>query len=193
MSQAIDTPPPVNIAGFDRFIASISGDGFYELIGGEIVAMTDPTVAHAIIVGNIGRPLGSLMRARGCHAAQGGVHIQSREDGHGLNKPRPDLMAFCPPIDQRRNFVTNPLVVVEVLSPGSLDTDRGLKLRFYKHSVPTLRHIALVYQDQMRVEHFHRDDTGWVTEVLTTPEAILHFNLIGFSLALSAIYDAIEF
>ncbi|MDQ2805094.1 MAG: Uma2 family endonuclease [Pseudomonadota bacterium] len=48
-----------------------------------------------------------------------------------------------------------PLVVV--LSPSTIDTDRGEKLRFYK-ALPTLRHIALVYQDQMHVEHYRRTD-----------------------------------
>jgi Uma2 family endonuclease len=154
--------------------------------------MTNPSIAHAVIVGNIGGPLRTLMRARGCYVAQGDVHVQSRSDGEGINKPRPDLIAFCGPVDMRRNFVTNPLVVVEVLSPSNMDADRGAKLRFYKTALPMLQHIALVYQDQTRVEHFWRTDMGWSVEALVTIEAVLRFEAIGFEIGLAEIYDAVE-
>jgi Uma2 family endonuclease len=193
MSDAIDHPPPVTVAEFDRFLDMQRGDTRYELIGGEIVAMTNPTIAHEDIVGNIGGPLRTLMRARGCRVSQGGVHVQSREDGQGNNKPRPDLMAYCGPVDATRNYVTNPLVVVEVLSPSNMDADRGLKLRFYKTALPMLQDIALVYQEQPRVEHFWRTDTGWSTESLVTIEAVLRFDAIGFEIALTEIYAGVEF
>lgn len=192
MSHAIDHPPPVTIAEFDRLLETQRGETRYELIGGEIVAMTNPTIAHEVIVGNIGGPLRTLMRGRDCHVSQGGVHVQSRADGEGSNKPRPDLIAFCSPVDMRRNFVTNPLVVVEVLSPSNMDADRGAKLRFYKTALPMLQHIALVYQDQVRVEHFRRIDAGWSTESLVTPDAVLRFDAVGFEIPLAGIYAGVE-
>jgi Uma2 family endonuclease len=192
MLHAVDQPPPVSIAEFDRFLDTQRGEARYELIGGEIVAMTNPTIAHAVIVGNIGRPLGTLMRGRNCYVAQGDVHVQSRADGEGSNKPRPDLMAFCGPVDMRRNFVTNPLVVVEVLSPSNMDADRGAKLRFYKTALPMLQDIALVYQDQVRVEHFWRSDAGWSVETLVSAEAVLRFDVIAFEITVADIYDGAE-
>lgn len=193
MSHAvIDPPPPVSVAEFDRFLDTQRGETRHELIGGEIVAMTNPTITHEDIVGNIGRPLGTLMRGRGCRVSQGGVHVQSRVDGLGANKPRPDLMAYCGPVDPRQNFVTNPLVIVEVLSPSNMDDDRGIKLRFYKTALPMLQHIALVYQDQMRVEHFWRTGAGWETEALVAPGAVLRFEAIGFEIGLADIYAGVE-
>jgi Uma2 family endonuclease len=192
MSDALDEPPPVSVAEFDRFLASQRSETRYELIGGEIVAMTNPTITRSVIVGNIGRPLGTLMRSRNCYVAQGGMHVQSREDGQGANKPRPDVMAFCGPVDMRRNFVTNPLAIVEVLSPSNMDADRGIKLRFYKTALPMLQHIALVYQDQTRVEHFWRTDAGWSVETLVTAAAVLRFDAIGFEVGLTDVYDGVE-
>ena len=49
----------------------------------------------------------------------------------------------------------------------------GPKLDFYK-SLPTVRHIALVYQDQMRVEHYRREERGFELDVLKHPEEVLH-------------------
>jgi Uma2 family endonuclease len=188
----IDQPQPVTVAEFDRFLATQQGETRHELIGGEIVAMTNPTIAHEVIVGNIGGPLRTLMRSRNCHVSQGGIHVQSREDGQGANKPRPDLIAFCGPVDMRRNYVTNPLVVVEVLSPGNMDFDRGAKLRFYKTALPMLQHIALVYQDQVRVEHFRKTDAGWTTEALVTNDAVLCFDAVGFAIGVGEIYAGVD-
>jgi Uma2 family endonuclease len=192
MSHAIDHPPPVTVAEFDHFLVNQRGETRYELIAGEIVAMTNPAIAHAVIVGNIGRPLGTLMRKRNCYVAQGDVHVQSRTDGQGADKPRPDLLAFCGPVDMRRNFVTNPLAIVEVLSPCNMDHDRGDKLRFYKTALPMPQDIALVYQDQVRIEHFWRADLGWSVETLVTPDAALRFEAIGFEIGLSDVYAGVE-
>ena len=194
MSHAvIDQPPPVTVAEFDQFLAAQQAEVRHELIGVEIVAMTNLTIAHEVIVGNIGRPLGTLMRSRNCYVSQGGLHVQSREDGQGTNKPRPDLIAFCGPVDMRRNYVTNPLVVVEVPSPHNMDFDRGAKLRFYKTALPMLQHIALVYQDQVRVEHIRRTDTGWITEALVTNDAVLRFDAVGFEIGVAEIYAGVDF
>ena len=90
-----------------------------------------------------------------------------------------------------RNFITDPLVVVEVLSRSTIDVDRCEKLRFYK-AQPTLRHIVLVYQEQMRVEHYRRTDEGWPLEVLTDPDDLLTFEAVRFSISLQQIYFGVE-
>jgi Uma2 family endonuclease len=90
-----------------------------------------------------------------------------------------------------RNFITDPLVIVEVLSPSTMDVDRGEKLRFYK-ALPTLRHIAFIYQDQMRVEHYRRTDEGWPLEVLTSPDETLTFEAVRCSIPLERIYLGVE-
>ena len=68
-----------------------------------------------------------------------------------------------------------------------MDYDRGGKLKFYK-SLPTLRHIALIYQDQMRVEHCERTDEGWRLDVLTAPEDVLRFDAVDFEIDLDRTY-----
>ncbi len=62
MPHAIDSPPPITVTEFDRFLDTQRGETRYELIGGEIVAMTNPTITHEDIVGNIGGPPRSSIR-----------------------------------------------------------------------------------------------------------------------------------
>jgi Uma2 family endonuclease len=90
----------------------------------------------------------------------------------------------------RRNFITDPLVIVEVLSPTTMDTDRGEKLRFCK-GLPTLRHIALVYQEQVRVEHYRRTEQGELA-ILLRPDAELAFEAMGFRIGLSQAYFGVD-
>jgi Uma2 family endonuclease len=193
MSHAHELDKPlVTIAEFDRFLDAQRDDVLCELVAGQIVAMTNPTVAHAMITGNIGAPLNLAMRGRPCRVFQGDVRVQSSDDASGLYKPRPDIMVQCGPVDQTRNYVTDPLVIVEVLSPNTMDSDRGAKLRFYKTMLPTLRHIVLVYQDQMRVEHYRRGEDGWALETLTQAEDALTLEAIGQEILINSIYDSVD-
>jgi hypothetical protein len=67
----------------------------------------------------------------------------------------------------------------------------GDKLRFYK-ALPTLRHIVLVYQDQMRVEHYRKTDMGWELESLTQPDEFLRFEAVTFEIMLEHVYFGVE-
>ncbi len=127
---------------------------------------------------------------RGCQAFFGGMRVQRSENQGAIDKPRPDLLVRRGPL-ARRDFVTDPLVVVEVLSPSTMDVDRGDKLRFYKR-LPTLAHVALVYQDQMRVEHYRRLDTGWETETLTAPSQAMVFEAISCGIGMEDAWFGVD-
>jgi len=190
MSEAILTELPVTITEFDAFLDAQQDDMLWELVAGRIVAMSNPTEDHEQIAGNIGAPMKLAMDPKGCRVYQGGIGIQRSADARGVDRPRPDVVVRCGP-SGRRNFITDPLVVIEVLSPSTMDVDRGEKLRFYK-ALPTLRHIVLVYQEQMRAEHYRRTDEGWALQILTSPEDVLHFEAINFTIALERVYFGVE-
>jgi Uma2 family endonuclease len=139
----------MTIAEFDAFVAGIADDRDYELIDGELVMMSNPTETHEQIAANIAAPLKLAMDARGCRTYQGGMRVQASDDAGGRDKYRPDVVVRCGP-RENKTYITDPIVVVEVLSPSTIDHDRGRKLRFYKDR-PTLQHIVLAYPDQMRV------------------------------------------
>jgi Uma2 family endonuclease len=192
MSEAVVLPPPLTIAAFDAFLNVQRDDTRWELIDGCILAMTNPSLAHAEIVGNISGTLRPIMPAdRRCRVTTGDVRVQMSDDVRGIYAPLPDVMVWCGPMDGSRNFVTTPLVIVEVLSPSNMDSDRGTKLRFYKTSLPTLRHIALVYQDQMRVECYSRTDTGWELRTVTRPDETMMFEALMFEMPLSDVYGGV--
>ena len=190
MSEAVATEPLVTAAEFEEFLDSQQDDSLWELVAGRIVAMTNPTEVHEQIAGNIGAPLKIAMDPKGCRVYQGGIGVQRSDTTTTTNRTRPDVVVRCGRLGTR-NFITDALVLVEVLSPSTIDIDRGQKLQFYK-GLPTLRHVALVYQDQMRVEHYRRTDLGWEFETLTHAEDILLFDALGFTITLDRIYFGVE-
>ena len=80
--------------------------------------------------------------------------------------------------------VTNPVIVVEVLSPSSEVRDRGEKFAAYKQ-IPSLREYVLVAQDERRVEIRRRGEHGWSSEIAVAGEAFL---LHGREVLVDAIY-----
>lgn len=177
---------PVSIAAFDAFVDAQADTALFELVEGAIVMMANPTETHEQIASNIGAPLKLALDARGCRTYQGGMRVQRSDDKREIDKTRPDIVVRC---GERsgKTYITDPLVIVEVLSPSTIDSDRGPKLDFYK-SLPTVRHVALVYQDQMRVEHYRRIDHGFEMDVLTGSDETLRFEAADFGIALARIY-----
>ena len=186
MPTALRRPEPVTIEAFDGFVTAQADATLFELVEGVIVMMTNPTETHEQIVSNIGAPLKLAMDPRGCRTYQGGIRVQRSDDSRDTDKARPDIVVRCGAVGSK-TYITDPLVVVEVLSPSTIDVDRGPKLDFYK-SLPTVRHIAFVYQDQTRVEHYRRGEQGFELEVLTRPADVVHFEAVEFRIDLARIY-----
>jgi Uma2 family endonuclease len=57
------------------------------------------------------------------------VRVQADDNSKAFNKFKPDVVVRCGPPGTAA-YITDPVVVVEVLSPSTMDNDRGPKLRF---------------------------------------------------------------
>jgi Uma2 family endonuclease len=132
MQSALRKQTLVTIAEFDNFLERQGEDAhLFQLVDGVIVMMTNPTRRHGKVAGNIGWHLKGAMDQRGCDVFQGDVRVQRDENFHGFDKPKPDVVVRCCPLDPEAdglNYLVDPVVVVEVLSPGTTDVDRGPKL-----------------------------------------------------------------
>jgi Uma2 family endonuclease len=191
MARAAERLRKVTIAQFDAIAEKAAEARDYELIDGEIVMMTNPTETHEQIASNIGARLKLAMDARGCRTYQGGMRVQADDNPKAHDKFRPDVVVRCGPPGTGA-YITDPVVVVEVLSPSTIDNDRGRKLRFYK-ALPTVQHIVLIYSDQKRVEHYARAEEGWRFEALTEPEQVLALEAVDFAIELAQLYFDLAF
>ena len=177
---------PVTIAEFEAFTDTQPETTRWELVDGHILAMTNPTGVHGQIVANLGIGIRPAAQDRGCWVNFGGLRIQASSVMSDITATIPDLTIACGPV-VTRNWITDPVIVVEVLSPSTIDFDRGPKLDFYK-SLPSVQDIILAYQDQVRIEHYRRTDEGWSMDPLTQPSASLTLDGLPSEVPLSDIY-----
>lgn len=107
----------------------------------------------------------------------------------------PDVMIFQDrPIYEGKGTttVTNPLIIIEVLSSSTSNYDRGKKFRYYR-SLPSFKEYILIDQYSLFVEHFTKtEDNKWLLSEYEE-DAILSFVSIDFEITLQDIYQGIEF
>ena len=188
MSHARAAAPPVTIAEFDAFVEAQPEDGtLWQLIDGEIVGMTNPNVRHGQVAVNIAVALKPVAEEHGCRVNIGGLRVQASSDLSGVDKTVPDITVQCGALSDVATWIDDPAIIIEILSPSTMDFDRGAKLAFYK-SLVSAADIIIVYQDQIRVEHYRRADDGWVITALTLATDQLELTGLAFAMPLSAIY-----
>jgi Uma2 family endonuclease len=96
-------------------------------------------------------------------------------------------------LDSRKDTVTNPSLIVEVLSTSTKDYDRGEKFRFYR-SIPSFREYLLVDQYSAHVEHFAQNAQGeWVFSDYADLAATIALTTLDCPLPLATIYRKITF
>ena len=72
----------------------------------------------------------------------------------------PDVVVTCSPLDFAWPWIDDPIIIVEVLSPGSEKDDTGRQLALYL-KIPSLRQFLMIEQELRQiVHHERRDDLG---------------------------------
>lgn len=133
----------------------------YELVAGEVVAMAPERAAHGRMKGRMYIRLVEAIRAANvaCEAFPDGMAV--RVDADTIYEP--DAMVRCGlPLDNDATEATDPLVVVEVVSPSSRKRDTGGKLEDY-FRIPSVRHYLIVKTENQAIIHHRRDDAGAIT------------------------------
>lgn len=134
----------------------------HEYSGGEIFAMSGGTSDHAAVAANILRELGNALFGRGCRVHTSDMRVHIPETGKFVY---PDASIVCgrPEFkDERQDTLTNPVLVVEVLSESTEAYDRGDKFAAYQ-TIPSLRHYVIAAQNKPRIEVYTRQaDGGWL-------------------------------
>jgi Uma2 family endonuclease len=164
----------------------------HELIRGSVVAMAGASIRHNLIFWNLGFQLESALRGGPCRTMGPDQRVEVDEATGYLY---PDLLVVCgePKLGERdRIAITNPTMVVEILSPSTEIRDRNEKFRCYE-SMPGPREIVLISQETARVESYVRDGPDrWVLRTWRTLGDVAEFPSIGVSVSLREIYRGIS-
>jgi Uma2 family endonuclease len=130
----------------------------YELVGGEVVPMSPERALHTRIKHLVWRALSDALRAKGIHGEVLGDGMSVRIDDTTIYEP--DTLVRCgEPVDDETVEVTDPVIVVEVVSPSTRGVDTGSKMADY-FRLPSIRHYLVVNGRSRSITHHARDDAG---------------------------------
>lgn len=165
----------------------------HEYYNGEIFAMSGAKRNHNKIVGNLSGLVWQQLKGKDCEFYPSDMRVFVPATGLYTY---PDLVVVCgePKFkDDVLDTLLNPILLVEVLSESTESYDRGKKFQHYR-SIESLREYVLVAQDEARIEKYVKTGDGfWLLSEAVGLDAEIEFSSIECRIALSEVYDKINF
>ena len=181
--------PQVTYADYLAF--EKASDTKHEFFDGQIVAMSGGRPLHGLLPMRFTALLARSFGAGPCRTYSSDTRVFIPQLGAGFY---PDLTIICGRFEhdpRDPDGVTNPSVLVEVLSPTTESHDRIVKFDKYRH-LPSLRDYVLVTQERNRVEHYARnDDNSWTYRDLGDGDT-LRLTGAPAEVAISELYEGVE-
>ena len=164
-------------------------DTRYELLGGCPVAMAPPAIAHGILALRLGARIDAALRSRSpCFGqSEAGIARPDRNDTCYIA----DLAVTCTPPGRGQQLPQDPLLIVEILSPGTALYDRQTKVSDYRR-IPSVQEILLMDSASIFAEVLRREGDRWITEIVRGPQATLSLASVGLTAAMSELYEGID-
>ncbi len=162
-----------------------------EYYQGEIFAMAGGSPKHSIICFNIYRSLGNAIADKDCTGFESNMKLELAEADAYVY---PDVMVVCGEIrlaENTNDVITNPVLIAEVLSPGTESFDRGKKFEYYQRLM-SIKEYVLVSQDKPMVEsYFKQDENSWLYTAVKGIDKTAVFKSLECEIALKDIYHKI--
>jgi Uma2 family endonuclease len=169
----------------------------HEYHNGNVLPMSGGTIEHNQIAANMIAEIKIALRKqrKSCMVTTSDMKIWLETAQRFVY---PDVSVICetPQFYQKhRDALTNPLLLVEVLSESTEAYDRGKKFERYS-LLPFFREYILVNQYEPSVEVFFRDHDrpdDWQYHRETGLDSVIHLKSIDCRIALKEIYELIDF
>jgi Uma2 family endonuclease len=187
-----ETAPERRVTPAEYLAAEWASVQKHEYVRGHVYAMAGATPKHNLVCGNVIGALRDLLRARPCVVLPSDQHVYVEATELGTY---PDATVLCGAPRNHRDFprsVTNPTILVEVLSPSTEAYDRGAKFRHYRR-LESLREYVLVATDGIAVDHYRREADGtWRLFAYSGRDATMRLESVDVAVPLAEIYEKIE-
>ncbi|MBD2773831.1 Uma2 family endonuclease [Iningainema tapete] len=163
-----------------------------EYYQGQIFPMPGGTPNHNRIAGNFYAALNFALKKQPFDAFMNDMRLW-------IPKTRlytyPDVMVVAGKLELapgRKDTITNPVMIAEVLSPSTEEYDKVGKFQLYR-SIPTLREYILISQTEVYAEQYSKiEDNKWLFSEYEG-DAVLTLASVPFQIPLPELYDKVEF
>jgi Uma2 family endonuclease len=163
----------------------------HEYVDGIVYCMVGARNVHNLIATNALVALGAQLRGKPCRPFNSDTKIRIRM----VTETRfyyPDVSVVCHQNPQSDSFQDEPAVILEVLSRKTRRTDETEKKEAYL-TLPSLSVYVLIEQELPQLTVWRRTEQGFVSEVVQGMDDVLLLPEIDTELALSDLYDSVEF
>ena len=163
-----------------------------EYFDGEIFAMAGATRNHNRITVNLVSALNQALNDTPCEAFANDLRVPLEQARYYTY---PDVVVVCGETEfaeKRQDTITNPVVIIEVLSDSTKDYDRGTKFAAYR-KIPSLREYILVAQDEIHIEDFTKEPDGtWRLREYFENAELLALPALQMTIPVAEIYRRVE-
>ena len=164
-----------------------------EFFDGEMFAMAGASRMHNVLTRNLTGHLFARLQGGPCQVFVADLRVKVNKTGLYTY---PDLLIVCGPPEyapENRDTLTNPKIVIEVLSDSTEKYDRTTKFRHYKQ-MPSVMEYVLVSQDEPLIERYTRlPDGAWAQSDFVGLDAAMAFDTVPASVSLADIYLGVQF
>lgn len=166
----------------------------HEYFDGEIFQMSGASDKHNTINGNAFASLHFQLKKRNCKAYQSDMRVHIPKTGLYTY---PGIVVVCgkPEFlsDEYLDTLTNPILIIEVLSDSTEGYDKGVKFDNYR-SLDSLREYVLISQNSKRVIRYTKQTDGsWNLMDFIGDTTEIELSSIECTLLFEDIYDKVEF
>jgi Uma2 family endonuclease len=184
--------PESNLISIEEYLEleSISVDK-HEFYKGKIYAMSGASIAHNRILRNMLTAFDKKLKGSSCEpfGSDLRIHIPSNS-----LYTYPDLTVICGDIektDDKFDTVTNPILIVEILSSSTKDYDLGTKFKLYR-DIKSLKEYILVDSESISIMKFRiNNDRKWELTELNEINDNLKVSSANLEMELKEIYEGI--
>lgn len=171
----------------------INSDEKHEYIVGEIVPMTGATPNHNKIALNLAGSLNFILKNQSYQ-----VFVSDQRVWIPNKKiyTYPDVMVVNGELqfqEGRKDTITNPMIIAEVLSKSTKNYDLVQKFAAYR-TIPTFQEYVLIDQYSMNIEHYRKTNNNeWLFSEYQGENTLLSLACISFEINLKNIYAKVDF
>ncbi len=161
---------------------------------GKIVAMSGGTFDHNTIAQNTGTAISNALKKKNkkCRVANSDQKVYIQDYDKAVY---PDVSVYCDKpnfYNDRKDVLTNPLLIVEVLSSSTENYDRGKKFTQYR-SLPSFKEYVLISQSQAKVETWYKQEENvWRISNAEGLETSIHVYSLDITIPLTDLYYLVD-
>ncbi|MEI6045450.1 MAG: Uma2 family endonuclease [Chloroflexota bacterium] len=164
-----------------------------EYYDGQLFAMAGGSFNHNLIASNVLAAFNRAVENKPCFAFSSDLRLQIEER---KKYTYADVMVICgqPQFTLGRNdTITNPLILVEVLSPSTMKFDQEGKFRLYR-GITSLTDYILIDQYSFYIQYYHKLEADkWLLQTIQEPSNSLEIATLELKLPLETIYRKVVF